>query len=327
MRMRRVTWIVGEKGRLDEVARLRFEAELARSLSRAAVRRLIMAGVIRGNGRPLTRPSAEVDAGVRLTAVVDLDRLPPLSGGADVSERALDVLYEDDSLLAVAKPPGLPTHATADPDRADLYSLVKRRLLPPGAYLGLHHRLDRDTSGVVLFTRRPEVNAHVAAQFEGRQVVKIYHALTLLAPGRRRDAWRVENRLGPVGAGRTARTGEVERGGQPAVTEFRVLERLAGALLVEARPKTGRKHQIRAHLEAGGTPILGDSRYGGAPRLADVEIARPMLHARRLELRHPVGQGTLVIECAYPADYQRVLARLQRRVPRVPRLDMSGPTR
>jgi 23S rRNA pseudouridine955/2504/2580 synthase len=312
MRMRRVTWVVNESGRLDAVTQQRLQAELVRPLSRATVRRLIVAGVIRGDGRPLVRPSAVIEAGVRLTATVDLDRLPPADDGS-APERALGVLYEDEFLLAVAKPPGLPAHATADPTRADLYSLVKRRLLPPGAYLGVHHRLDRDTSGVVLFTRRAEVNAQVAAQFEGRQVVKVYHALTVDAPGRSQPAWRVENRLGPVGAGRSARTGEVDREGQPAVTEFRVLERLAGALLVEARPKTGRKHQVRAHLESGGRPILGDSRYGGVSHLADVEIARPMLHARRLELRHPVGHGALVIECPYPADFEHVLERLRSR--------------
>jgi RluA family pseudouridine synthase len=295
-------------------------------MSKSVIRRRIMAGVIRVNGRPSTRAGSVLAPGATLDAAIDEGRLPTAAVHGETPGR-VPVLYEDEALIAVAKPAGLPTHATADPSRPDLFTLVRRQLGddPPGAgptrYLGLHHRLDLDTSGVVLFTKTPSANAGLAAQFEARSIDKVYHALTLRPPGGVRSAWRVQDALAQAGTGRTSRMSRVLGGGQAADTEFRVLERFSHALLVDARPHTGRKHQVRAHLRGEGMPILGDVRYGGPRMLAGLAVARPLLHARRLALAHPLTGARLEIDCEYPEDFLRVLNALRAR------LDTTTPTR
>jgi 23S rRNA-/tRNA-specific pseudouridylate synthase len=177
----------------------------------------------------------------------------------------------------------------------------------------LHHRLDRDTSGVVLFVKAREANAGVAAQFEGHRVEKVYHALSA-RPARMPAAhWRVENQLAAVGKGHRSRMQAVEQDGQRAATRFAVLERWPSALLVEARPETGRKHQIRAHLRECGLPILGDGRYEGPLRLGPRAVPRVMLHAARLVLQHPVTGKRLEILADYPDDFRALLAALRRK--------------
>jgi RluA family pseudouridine synthase len=209
----------------------------------------------------------------------------------------------------VAKPAGVVMHATADPRRADLFNTVRAlRALP---YLGLHHRLDVETSGVVLFTKRERANAALADQFARSEVRKVYHAIVARP---RRDVpprWRVENRLAMAGTGRTARMQEALTGAH-AATGFAILERLHAALMVEARPETGRKHQIRAHLAGSQLPILGDARYGGPPRAGGCVAPRVMLHAYSLSLRHPVTGSPLTISCPYPQDFTVALACLRR---------------
>lgn len=201
------------------------------------------------------------------------------------------ILFADEDLLAVDKPAGLAMHANLDENRPHLVGLLGE------PYLGIHQRLDRDTSGVVVFARSLRANAGLARQFEGRQVRKTYHALTVRRPCPRE--WRESRPLGdPARKGGPVTVGR----GKPAETLFRVLRTLSGALLVEARPRTGRKHQIRAHLAAAGLPLLGDPLYGGPPG------PRALLHACRLELAHPVTGEPLVLESPDPEDFCLLLA-------------------
>ena len=304
--------------RLDHVLHHLLEESLGRRVSRSAVRRMIMAGAVRVGGRPTRRPGARLDEGVALHAALDEGKLAH-QGGDEGAVPEVRILFEDEVLIAVAKPAGLQVHASADPSRPDLFAILRRRLRQrePQAYLGLHHRLDRETSGVVLFAKAESANASLARQFERREVEKVYHAVTVrleLAPafrgGRREGRWRVESRLALVGKGRSARVASVESEGQAAATNFRVLRALPSALLVEARPETGRKHQVRAHLRESGMPIIGDARYGGPTRLGDLAVSRAMLHAYRLAFRHPVTGAPLEVTCEYPADFAEVLERL-----------------
>ena len=260
-----------------------------------------MGGAVRARERPLRRPGLPVREGLRLEIHLRPDALRGLGLPRDkpVTLSADHVLFEDEVLIAIDKPPGLPTQPTVDPARPSLYGLVKELLearsgaAPGSAYLGLHQRLDRDTSGVVLFTKRPDVNPAVAALFAGRRVEKTYHALTARPSRLPPRGWAVEGKL----AGAVART------------DFRLLETFPRGLLVEARPLTGRKHQVRVHLAGGGMPILGDeihgdpSSSGRAPRL--------MLHAARLSFRHPKGGMDVVIESPRPADFREVLKGLR----------------
>jgi RluA family pseudouridine synthase len=172
----------------------------------------------------------------------------------------------------------------------------------------VHQRLDRDTSGVVLFGVAPEANAELHRAFAERAVAKTYLALAAARPGDAPRRFRVAAPLGPARGGR----GGVRVGGEgarPAETEVDVVEVIGRACLVEARPLTGRKHQVRAHLAHAGLPILGDPLYGAPSRPA---VPRLMLHASRLALRHPTTGTPLVLEAPLPQDFQSVLRGLRR---------------
>lgn len=285
--------------RLDAVVGAALAARLGHPVSRSAVRRLLIAGAVRRGGLPLRRPGLPVRAGWRLSVAADPERLAPVRDAAFVMDPRA-VLFDDAWLVAVAKPPGLPTVPTADPARPSLVTVVADWLRRRGerSYLAVHQRLDRDTSGVVLFGRDEAANAGLARAFAGREVEKVYEALSGPPRPSPPDTFVVD---APVD-------------GKPALTDFRVLGRFAGGLHLEARPRTGRKHQIRVHLAAVGLPVLGDLRHGGKPG-----VPRAMLHARRLELRHPVTGAPLRLECPPPADFRAALRALSGRGRRLPR--------
>jgi 23S rRNA (cytosine1962-C5)-methyltransferase len=203
------------------------------------------------------------------------------------------VLYEDDDLIAVHKPAGVPSQA-ANPDRPD--DIVTRvKAFRSLAYLGVHQRLDRDTSGVVLFTKRTEVNAALARQFEGRTLKKHYVAAVSSFAQRAKEVVLTDLlRKGEGGLMEVAPRGA--RNGQKAVTHVRVRTRKAERALLELRLETGRTHQARVQLAHAGAPIAGDALYRGsaAPRL--------MLHASKLELEHPRTGKRLVIRDEPPQE-------------------------
>jgi 23S rRNA (cytosine1962-C5)-methyltransferase len=242
------------------------------------------------------------------------------------SFRSEHILYEDDDLVAVHKPAGVPSQA-ANPERPDdLVTRVRAFLAArDGArdpYLGVHQRLDRDTSGVLLFTKRPEVNAALARQFEGRTLKKLYLAAVTRWPERAREATlddllrkgdggRMLVAAAPRGGPMAGRGGRGGRGGgargaprrepsaagaQRAVTHVRVRTRKDDRALLELRLETGRTHQARVQLAHAGAAIAGDPLYGGslAPRL--------MLHAAALELDHPRTGKRLVIRDEAPLE-------------------------
>ncbi|MET0553646.1 MAG: RluA family pseudouridine synthase [Vicinamibacteria bacterium] len=299
--VRTVRTRVGEDGtRLTAFLEAWLPAALGRSLSRGALRTLVMAGAVTVDGRPWRRPGAVLRAGAQVVARVDPSRLGPPPGEREVADAfGTDrFLYRDASVLVADKPAGLPMHATADASRPNLFDLVRGLLRTEGTaepYLGLHQRLDRETSGAVLFTLDRAANGPIArALATGEGIAKTYHALCVRPGGRLPNSWRDEGPLGP--------------GGPLARTGFTVVRPLPDALLVEARPETGRKHQIRIQLAARGAPILGDARYGGDSTRA----RRVMLHAQRLAFRHPVTGQTLSVLSPYPPDFAALLAALGR---------------
>jgi RluA family pseudouridine synthase len=316
MSAKKLSWVVrdGEAGRrLDHVLAEWLPEALGRPVSRAAARKLIVAGAVYLNGRRVRIASKPLLARARVEAHVDEAKL--FAGGtAEDRPFAMGperILFEDEWLIAVDKPPGLPTQPTLDEARDNLFASLKRFLAARDGvaqpYLGLHHRLDRDTSGVILLTKRTEANAGIAEAFAGRKAEKVYQALARRgsrAPG---AEWTVENYLARApGAGKRGRFASVRAGGDPARTEFRLLEELPGALWVEARPRTGRTHQIRVHLAEAGMPILGDATYGdreSAPRL--------MLHAAGLTFTHPVTNLDLSIRSPLPEDFSQCLRHLR----------------
>ncbi len=210
------------------------------------------------------------------------------------------ILHEDDALLAVNKPAGVPSQA-ADPERPDdLVFRLKRHFQATGKsdYLGVHQRLDKDTSGVLVMTRRRDVNAAIAAQFEGRTVEKTYLAAVTGWPRGRAQA-TLRDQLAPGDGGRSR---VVSRGGQLAVTHVKERARHGDRALLELRLETGRMHQARVQLAHARAPIAGDVLYDGAP------APRLLLHAESITLKHPAGRRA-TYRAPAPPVFESWLAR------------------
>lgn len=278
--------------------------------SRRRIRRLIDAGAVYVDGKRVRvasrklRPAASVE--------VWLEEAPP-TAASDLGPP--HVLYEDSDLIAVDKPPGMAVQATVADAVHDLFAQLRRFLAERDRstpYLALHHRLDRGTSGVVVFAKERRANRRLAEAFAGQQVRKVYHALCApAAPEPPRRAWTVRNRLSALrnAGGGPRRVVAVAAGGRPAETELRPVRRFPGAVWVEALPKTGRTHQIRVHLADSGLPVLGDARYGAGAR---IPAPRLMLHALAVTLAHPVTGEVLSIESPLPEDFRDLVRALER---------------
>ena len=214
------------------------------------------------------------------------------------------LVHHDRSLLVVDKPEGVPTQAADPAVPDDLVTRLKRHFeaTREDDYLGTHQRLDRDTSGLLLFTRRREANASIAAQFEGRTVGKRYVAAVSRWSERRKELTLDDHRVrGDEGLMVVVPSGR--RGAQRARTVVRVLERRGERALLELTLVTGRTHQARVQLAHAGFAIAGDVLYGGAtaPRL--------MLHARSLTVVHPDTKRSVAFESRVPADFALWLER------------------
>ncbi len=207
------------------------------------------------------------------------------------------ILYEDDDLIAVDKPAFMPSQAADDARPDDLVTRLKAWLArrAKGSYLGVHQRLDRDTSGVVVMTRRKEANPAVARQFEGRTVAKRYLAGVVGWPaGKGKGTLR--DMLGPGKDGRVDVVPARDRRGQPAVTHVELCEKRPPRSLLRLTLETGRTHQARVQLAHAGAPIAGDTLYGGSP------APRLMLHAESIALEHPATGKPLTIEARRPKE-------------------------
>ena len=291
---------------------LRVDAYLARRLnrtSRSFVQKLIDGGQVLLGGRAV-KPATRVRAGQ--TVVVRYSRRlePPPTA------KKLAVLYEDDWLLAVDKPGQMLSHPTDKIVQNAVTTILKRQCGEPKPHLV--HRLDRETSGVLLLAKDPSTARLLAAAFSERAIRKEYVALVA-----GRVAWARRTVDAPIGyQGGEIRVRQAVGSGQAAVTDFERLAAGRDMSLVAARPRTGRLHQIRVHLASLGHVIIGDKLYtsdGGfylkAVRkelqpedLTTLGAPRQMLHARALELRHPITEQTLRVEAPLPDDFQACLA-------------------
>jgi 23S rRNA pseudouridine1911/1915/1917 synthase len=285
--------------------------------SRSRIQRLIEEGAVTVGGR--REPSRRLLAPGERIAV----RIPPFSSLPAAAADSVPILFEDEDLIVVDKPAGLVVHP-AGPHRTD--TLVQRlwpKLAPGWGHSaqghpaqghstqghpvggrmaperpGVVHRLDRGTSGVMVIAKHPAAAEHLATQFAERTVEKVYWALVeglVRSPTGRIRSMVGRSRQAPHRMSTTAP-------GRLSETEFSVLKSFPedaprGRTLVEARPRTGRTHQIRVHMAALGHPLVGDPTYGGPA------ASRPMLHAVRLEFTHPRTGKRLAFEAAFPPDF------------------------
>ncbi|RLB46046.1 MAG: hypothetical protein DRJ42_28570 [Deltaproteobacteria bacterium] len=257
-------------------------------------RQLVEAGMVTVDGRRADRPSQKLRGGER----VEVDDPRPWREEAPkrVTLDEAAILHDDSFLIAVNKPSNLPTNETRNPDRDHLLAATARYLEErdgaPSPKLFAVHRLDAGTSGVVVMPKGREANAALAKAFSERRVQKAYDAVVFDEEQGLPDTFTVESYLKAQGR----RSVAVRAGGRPSRTEFRVIRRAGPRALVEARPTTGRMHQIRVHLADRDAPILGDHLYGNR----DAHAPRLMLHARRLVVPHPEDGRELVLTAATP---------------------------
>lgn len=220
----------------------------------------------------------------------------------------MHILHLDEQIIVLDKPAGLPVLPDGW-DRAAPY-LVKMLETEYGK-IWIVHRLDKFTSGVIVFARTAEAHRSLSLQFEKHEVKKVYHALVKGNP-----KWDEHTARHPLRAnvGHKHRTVVDNRAGKPSVTHFRVLERFDGFCLLEAVPETGRTHQVRVHAAELGHPLLGDSLYGASPPSGRgprrALISRPALHARSLAFTHPAAGETVAFDAEYPEDFASAMKKL-----------------
>jgi len=295
--------------RLDVFLRERFAA-----VSRGTIQRLIEEGEIRVNGRRI-RPTYSPHSG----DIVSVHWPAPRSAEAQPEPIPLDVLFEDDDLIVLNKPPGLVVHPSAGHEQHTLVNALlhhcQGQLSGIGgvARPGIVHRLDKDTSGCLVVAKNDPAHLRLANQFAGREVKKIYHALVCGEMPRDSGEIRASIARHPSHRKRMAVSGD---GGREAWTSYRVLERFPHAAYLEAVLHTGRTHQIRVHFQHLGCPLVGDKTYGKRQNhrlgeLTEYVAPRQMLHARKLSFVHPCNGDPLSFEASLPEDFQASLGTLR----------------
>lgn len=294
---------------LDSRCRVRLDLLLIRrhpGLSRRKARDVIEKGQVDVDGQTVTAAGQEVAQSVRVQWDPDRRARPRV-------RLSLPLLYADDALVIVDKPPGLlsvPTVSGADEDSvAGRIADYVRRLRPRRPYVGVVHRLDRDTSGALALALDAHTREALRELFRSHRVERRYLAL-VAGVARQPDATielpiRDAYRAGRRGI---ARPGEP---GKPARTRLRLRECFRSASLLELELFTGRQHQIRIHLAHVGLPVLGDLIYGG-PKATALAVPRQMLHAEMLGFRHPSSGRLVHAESPMPPDFEAVLKELRR---------------
>jgi 23S rRNA pseudouridine1911/1915/1917 synthase len=274
-------------------------AERIPELSRRRARVLIGAGAVSVEARRVLVQSRSVAPGQEIVCHLQSFDFPR-SAALDASA----ILHDDRSLLAIEKASGVPSHPTFARKLGTALQMTEELLRArAGSKVPLWplHRLDTDTSGVLLFAKTKAAARAVNQNFARRRILKRYVALVAGVPSPENGEINLAIREGHLRS-------DVARDGKDAVTRYRTLERLENAALLELEPLTGRMHQLRVHLAAIGHPIVGDPKYGGA---RGRPASRLMLHASRVDLPHPDGGMPFAVESPLPEDFRVALAAIR----------------
>lgn len=289
--------------RLDKVV----AAEVP-ELSRTQAQRLIEDGFVTLDGEVATKPGQRLERPATIAV-----RIPPPGPAGNLPQAIpLDIIFENDDLLVVNKPAGMVVHPAAGHSQGTLVNAVLGHApdldgVGDAQRPGIVHRLDRDTSGLIVVAKNDAAHRELQRQFKDREVEKVYLALVdghLPTP-----TGRIEAAIGRDLRDRKRMAVVSERQGRPAVTEYHVLEKFPAHTLLEARLLTGRTHQLRLHFAYLKCPIVGDTVYGR--RTPSLPIERQCLHAARLTLKLPGGGKARTFEAPLPDDLARILKLLR----------------
>jgi len=303
--------------RLDQFLAARLE-----SVSRARVQEMIAEGKVLVNDAP-AKASLKLRGGERISVLGEAQRAPLK---AIAEEIPLEIVYEDDDLAVINKPAGMMVHAGAgaSDDARNRGTLVNALLHHLGSLSGVGgalrpgivHRLDKETSGLIVAAKNDDAHRKLSAQFAAREVKKKYVAL--VHGWVKKDSGTMAQSISRDRVRRTRMTTRLE-GGRAAVTHYRVVRRLDTKFgkfsLLDVKIDTGRTHQIRVHVAAMGHPVVGDTMYG-APRQARgknavIALGRNFLHAVELEFRHPRTGGAIALKSELPEELREFLRKVE----------------
>jgi 23S rRNA pseudouridine1911/1915/1917 synthase len=302
-------------------------AEKFSELSRVKLRRTIAAGHVQVDDE-IVKPAFRLEAGQRVHLTLPSDLFVDEQQGEAME---LDILFEDEAIIAINKPAGMVVHPAKGHWRGTLTSGLIHRFRQLSAIggatrPGIVHRLDRETSGVILVAKTDQAHMGLVEQFQNRTVEKVYWAIVSPAPNFDQD--RIDLPIGkhPYQRERMA-IRENHATSRPAETIFQVSERFRGFAVLQVKPRTGRTHQIRVHLAHVGCPVLCDRLYSGRASLTEAMLHggvdqaagndqsailnRQALHAQSISFRHPIHSQVMTIEAALPPDLQKTWAALR----------------
>lgn len=292
-------------------------------LSRERLKTLIKQGRVRADGETITDPSY----GVKPGQTFDVDVPEPTSPIPKPQEIPLVIAYEDEAVIVVNKPAGLVVHpAPGNPDHTLVNALIHHcgdSLSGIGGVRrpGIVHRLDKDTSGLMIAAKSDAAHQALAADFAARRIDRKYLALVWGVP--KPSAGKIEGNIGRSPKNRR-KMAIVSRGGREALTQYKVQERFGDAVsLIQCKLATGRTHQIRVHMTHIGHPIVGDATYGRAParklRSLPMDTAqaisdanRQLLHAGTLGFRHPSTEAVMSFDSDLPVEFETIITKLRR---------------
>lgn len=282
-------------------------ADSSIELSRTRAKKVIDLGGVHINGRRIRNCSTAVCSGDLVEVYIDHLPLDPYR----ITER--DILFQDQFIIVLNKPALVDTQPTHARFKGTLFEALQWHLKDPfhlhrKADIGMVQRLDRGTSGAIVFSIHPRAHKEMTRIFLEHEVKKGYlalvHGMPELAHGEIRSFLarsRKENRVKSV-----------VKGGKEAITRFELLEKLTDYSLLKVEILTGRSHQIRAHMAEQNCPLVGDQRYGGGSQIAGMNISRPLLHAENLAFHHPVLNQELNFTVPIPEDMQAIINRLRK---------------
>jgi len=303
-------WLIHRLQVTTDPADQRLDQFLAHSsieLSRSAAKKIIDLGGVHINGRRVRSCSTSIRRGDSVEVYIDHLPLDPYR----LTES--DILYQDQYIIVINKPALIDTQPTHARFKGTLFEALRWYLKDPfrpqqHAEIGMVQRLDRGTSGVIVFSIHPRAHKEMTRIFLQHEIKKNYLAVVQGAP----EGERGEIRSFLARSRKENRVKSVEKGGKEAITRFKIAERFPDFSLLNIEILTGRSHQIRAHMSEQNSPLVGDERYGGSSMVAGIKVARHLLHAEKLAFHHPVLNKDLDFVAPLPRDMLLVLNSLRK---------------